>query len=100
MIRELRQRCYHKSKRNEFKATYKSLGKALGVSEKTIKRALARDESGQFKNTYLDCFIKSADVVRIRREDGTVRNEGTKFVIYLDEPLIPEDEAKITEGTK
>ena len=54
LIRELRQRCHYRSRRNVFKTTYKNLAQSLGVSEKTIKRALQRDEQGQFKNVHLN----------------------------------------------
>lgn len=100
LIRELRQRCYHNGRRATFKSSFGSLAKALKVSEVTIKRTLARNKSGKFKNEYLGCFIKDMEILRYRREDGTLRGAGTKFTIYLDEPLTPADEEKLTEVSK
>lgn len=100
LIRELRQRCYYKNGRSDFKTSFKSLGLALKVSEVTIKRALARNKDGEFKNEYLGYFIKDMETVRYRRPDGTLRNVGTRFTIYLDEPLVPADEGKLTEVSK
>ena len=96
MIRELRQRCHYKTGRNSFKTTYKTLAHSLGVSEPTIKRALARDDAGVFKNEYLGYFIKSVETLRKSDGRGGIRNLGSRFVIYLDEPLTPADEAKFT----
>jgi hypothetical protein len=94
LVRELRQRCHHKTGRNTFKTTYKSLAQALGVSERTIKRALERDDSGRFKNEYLNFFIHDMELLQRRDEHtGQIWTTGTRFVIYLDEPLTPEDEA-------
>jgi hypothetical protein len=99
LVRELRQRCHHKSGRNTFKTTYKSLALALGVSERTIKRALDRDEAGQFKNEYLNYFIHDMTLLQYRDEQtGQIRTTGTRFVIYLDEPLTPDDEANSPKG--
>ncbi len=100
LVRELRQRCHYKTGRNTFKTTYKSLAEALGVSEKTIKRALARGEDGAFKNEHLNRFISSIETVRVQASDGKIRNQGTRFAIYRDDPLIPEHQVQITEGTK
>ena len=100
LIRELRQRCHYRSRRNVFKTTYKNLAQSLGVSEKTIKRALQRDEHGQFKNAYLNKFIVGMESVTVQDDQGKIRGDGTQFIVYLDEPLTPEDEVKITEGTK
>jgi hypothetical protein len=100
LIRELRQRCHYKSGRSNFKTNFKSLAVALKVSEITIKRALAREKDGEFKNEYLEYFIKSIETVRYRRPDGTLRNVGSKFTIYLDEPLTPADEKKLAKETE
>jgi hypothetical protein len=104
LIRELRQRCFHSKhdpskRRDEFDTTYLSLAKALKVSERTIIRLLERDEKG-FKDKYLGYFIKSIKIKKFRRADGKIRNEGTKFIIYLDEPLTPKDEAKLRAKLK
>ena len=105
LIRELRQRCYHSKdnpaeRRNSFKTTNKSLGKALNVSESTILRILKRDDAGNFENEYLGRFIKSVETITYRKADGKIRNEGTRFTIYLDEPLIPDDEEKLKKDAK
>lgn len=100
LIRELRQRCFHSKhdpskRRDEFDTTYLSLAKALDVSERTIIRLLERDDKGEFKDEWLGYFIKSIKTKKFRRADGKIRNEGTKFTIYLDEPLTPKDQAKL-----
>lgn len=100
LVRELRQRCNYLDRRDHFRATYKSLAMALGVSEKTIKRALSRDGQGNFKNRYLNHFISDMKTLKESNGQGQIRTLETRFVIYLDEPLTPEDEAKLTEGTK
>lgn len=100
LIRELRQRCHFKTQRNSFKTTYKSLAEALGVSERTIIRALGKDAQNNFKNAYFHHFIADIDTIRHQGTDGKIRNEGTRFTIYLDDPLTPNDQLKITELTK
>lgn len=100
LIRELRQRCYHNGGRSTFKTNFGSLAKALKVSEVTIKRTFARDKSGEFKNEYLGYFIKDMEVLKYRRDDGTLRGSGTRFTIYLDEPLTPADEKKLVKRTE
>jgi hypothetical protein len=95
LVMELRQRCHFKSGRNNFKTTYKSLAKAIGVSERTIHRVLERDEAGNFENEYLGYFIKDIEVLKESDGKGSIRNLGTRFVIYLDEPLTPEDQARL-----
>lgn len=97
LIRELRQRCHYKTGRNTTKVTHKELARALGVSERTVYRALDRDETGSFKNKYLNYFIKDIQVLKRSDGRGKIRNLGTRFMIYLDEPLTPEDEAKIRD---
>lgn len=92
LIRELRQRCNKKDNRNHFKATYKSLADAIGVSEATVKRLLKRDKkTGDFKNEYIGYFVYSMETIKYTKGQGNIRNEGTQFVIYLDEPLTPKD---------
>lgn len=93
LVRELRQRCHYKTGRNTFKTTYKSLANTLGVSEPTVKRALKRDKDGNFTNEYLGSFIASMDT-DYQRKDGKVRATGTRFAIYLDEPLTPQHQAE------
>ena len=100
LIRELRQRCHYKSKRNKFETTYKALATALGVSERTIKRALARDKDGQFKNEYLSCFIADIQVIRESRGKGEIRTKGTRFLIYLTDAITPEDREKVDDFRK
>lgn len=100
LIRELRQRCYHNGGRSTFKTNFGSLAKALKVSEVTIKRTFARNKDGEFKNEYLGYFIKDMEILRYRREDGTLRGAGTRFTIYLDEPLTPADEKKLAKETE
>jgi len=103
LVRELRQRCHFKTGRNEFTTTYKSLARAVGVNEKTIKRALARNDDGGFKNEDLSHFIKDMKRLKESYGKGRIRDIGTEFVIYLDEPLTPEDEIimqELSEGTK
>ncbi len=95
LIREIRQRCHYKSGRNSCKTTHKELAAVLGVSRDTIKRALGRDKEGAFKNEYLGYFIKAIETLRRQDDKGKIRNLGTRFVIYLDEPLTPKDEAKL-----
>lgn len=97
LVRELRQRCHFKTRRNSFKTTYESLARALGVSERTIQRALQRNEDGLFKNEYLNYFIKEIQVIQRRDEAGQIRNVGTRFVIYLDEPLTQADQALLQD---
>lgn len=98
LVRELRQRCHHKSGRNAFEVTYKTLGAAIGVSERTIKRAFARRDDGEFENALLGYFIAEMDVMKQSNGKGGIRNLGTRFVIYLDEPLTPEDEDDLRRG--
>jgi hypothetical protein len=100
LIRDLQQRCHRRSGRNTFKTTYKDLAKALGVSEKTIKRALARNEAGNFKNEHLAYFIRDIETLKSSDGRGKVRNLGSRFTIYLDDPLTPIDEAELSRGTK
>lgn len=95
LVRELRQRCHYQSGRNTTRVTYRELSKTLGVSIPTIERALARDKNGRFKNEYLHYFIKEMQPIRRRIDGGRVQGIGTRFVIYLDEPLTPQDEAKL-----
>jgi hypothetical protein len=97
LIRELRQRCHFKAGRNTTKITHKELARALGVSERTVYRVLDRDETGNFKNEYLNYFIKDIQVLKKSDGRGKIRNLGTRFIIYLDEPLTPEDEAKLRD---
>jgi hypothetical protein len=102
LIRELRQRCYFgkgkdPTRRNSFGVTYKQLAFALGVSERTLYRALERDETGRFKNEYLNFFIKDMRVLKkYDEEKGKFINDKTQFVIYLDEPLTPKDQARLS----
>ena len=101
LIRELRQCCYSKYRRNDgpevaIEVTQEELGQALGVSRSTITRALARDKKGNFKNQYLSYFIKEMTIMQNRRMNGRVKKTQTRFVIVVEEPLTPEDEAKLT----
>jgi hypothetical protein len=68
----------------------------LGVSKRTIQRVFKRRKSKEFIHPYLGYFIKE---MKIQKEsDGkTIKNVGTKFIIYLDEPLTPEDQKKVAE---
>lgn len=100
LIRELRQRCHYKSKRDKFQTTYKSLASTLGVSEATIKRSLARDKNGQFKNEYLRYFIADIQVIRESNGRGAIRTKGTRFLIYLTDTLTPEDRKKTEDLRK
>ena len=100
LVRELRQRCYFKSGRNTVKVTHQELARSLGVSRRTVLRALERDAAGRFKNQYLNYFIKDIEVLRKSNGKGAIRNLGTRFVIFLDEPLTPEDEAEFSRVTK
>lgn len=97
LVRELRQRCHRKSRRNNFKTTYKTLALALGVSERTISRALERDDQGVFKNDCLNYFIKDIEVLKSSNGKGSIRTDGTRFVIYLDEPLTPQDQENLRD---
>lgn len=94
LVRELRQRCHYQSGRDTHKTTYKALAAALGISEPTVKRALAKDDTGKFKNEYLNYFIQDATTVKKQNDKGQFYNSGTRFTIYLDEPLTPKDEEK------
>lgn len=101
LIRELRQRCYHSKddpsqSRNHFKTTYKSLAQSLGVTERTIQRALAKNSNGQFKNELLNHFIVSMTTLKESHGKGSIRNKGSKFIIYLDEPLTPKDQVNFS----
>jgi len=103
LIRELRQRCYYgkgkdTSRRNTAKVTQANLAKSLGVSRGTIVRALTRDEAGNFKNEYLEYFIKSMEVLKKEADNGRIIYDKTKFVIYLDDPLTPEDDKKVRDS--
>jgi len=91
LVRELRQRCHFKSRRNKFETTYKSLADGLGVSVPTIKRALKRDSEGNFENKYLHYFIADIQVIKVSNGQSNIRTTGTRFLIYLDDTLIPED---------
>jgi hypothetical protein len=93
LIRELRQLCYWNGRQDWVITTYADLAKAIGVSELTIKRLLAKDKCGKFKNAHLDKFILSITPIK-QRQNGQLRGLGSKFVIRLDDPLTPEDEAK------
>lgn len=98
LIRELRQLCYFgkgkdQNQRNHFKTTYYTLAKSLGVSESTIKRALSRND-GDFVNPYLKYFIVEMETIKSTDKEGKFRNIGTRFVIFMDEPLTPIDSQK------
>ncbi|MDM8528631.1 DnaA N-terminal domain-containing protein [Anaerolineales bacterium HSG24] len=102
LVRELRQRCYSKYRRNDgpevaIEVTQEELAQALGVSRSTIARALTRDKKGNFKNPHLSYFIKEMTIMQDRRMNGRVKKTKTRFVVVVEEPLIPEDEAKLTE---
>jgi chromosomal replication initiation ATPase DnaA len=104
LVRELRQRCYHgkgddKRQRDQCQTTHNDLARALGVSRNTLLRALGRDKSGKFKNELLHYFVKDVETVRKfdKRRQKWV-NAGTRFVVYLDEPLTPDDEAKLSKS--
>lgn len=94
LVRELRQRCNYHDGRNTFGVTYKALAQTLGVSERTIYRSLERDQNGDFKNAYLKYFIAETQTVKTRSANGHYRNLKTAFVVYLDDALTPEDQAK------
>ncbi len=94
LVRELRQRCHYNTGRNKFDTTYKSLAADLGVSEPTIKRALQRDKIGDFKNEYLHYFIADIQTIRETNGKGEIRTKGTRFLIYLNDTLTPDDRAK------
>jgi len=96
LIMVLRQRCYYKPG-NTCQATYAELAKAINVSTKTLKRTLERDQAGQFKNEYLGQFIKAIETIRTKNKDNHVRNAGSKFVVVLDDPLTPDDTAKLAK---
>ena len=104
LIVELRQRCYYgrgedEKQRDYFTTTYDDLARAIGVSEITVKRLLARDKEGHFKSEYIGYFIKGMASIK-QRTNGKIHGVGSKFTIFLDEPLTPEDEAKLTELTE
>ena len=95
LVRELRQRCYYgrgqdPKRRPTVNATYKELAAALGVSDRTIKRALQRDDAGNFANDNLHYFIKDMQPIHVYT-DGRILTVGTRFTIWLDEELTPED---------
>jgi len=100
LVRELRQLCHHKSQRNTTKTTYKTLADALGVSEPTIKRALKRNKDGSFQNELLGHFIADMRIIKYSSGRDKIRNEGTQFIVYLDEPLTPDDQAGLSKVSK
>lgn len=95
LVRELRQRCNYQDGRNVLGITYRELAQTIGVSESTIKRALARTREGEFKNDYLKYFIAATQTIKSIDAQGRFRNIKTRFVVYLDDALTPEDQAKI-----
>lgn len=96
LVRELRQRCHYKSKRDGFNTTYENLAATLGVSVSTIKRCLKRDKNGRFENEYLHHFIADIRVIKKSSGKGKIWTKGTRFLIYLSDTLTPEDKAKFT----
>lgn len=104
LVRELRQRCYYGQgdgqKRDTVEVTMPDLAVSLGVSRSTILRALERDDSGQFSNPLLHYFVRDTETVReYDPKKGKMVNKSTMFRVYLDEPLTPEDEAKLNGET-
>lgn len=103
LVRELRQRCYYgqgedRQRRDTVEATLPDLAKALGVSRSTILRALKRDDDGKFENEFLHYFIRETEIIReYDPQKGKMINKATRFTVFLDEPLTPEDEQKLAQ---
>jgi hypothetical protein len=104
LIRELRQRAYSgrgkdKTRRDTVSVTQSLLAHALGVSEKTVKRALLRDrKTGRFICEDLNKFILNITIVKRESDKGYMVNDKTLFTIALDEPLIPEHDDNFPKG--
>ncbi len=103
IILEMRQRCYwNKStgeKRANFEATYNELGAATGLSRNTIWRSL--NPTTETEQTYLSMFIPSREILKQYSQYRSVKiNKNILWTVRLDDPLTPEDEAKINDLTK
>jgi chromosomal replication initiation ATPase DnaA len=104
LIWELRTRCWRdketgKIVRDTVEADYKDLAKALGTSERTMKRLLnPRDPE---KKANLEKLILDRKTKRrySKRQKGTV-NQSTIFKIALDDPLTPEHELQFQDFSK
>lgn len=101
LIWEMRTRCYRDRKtgqvvRDTFEATYAELALAVGMSERTVW-GLLHPKDPQ-KKAFLDQFIVRNETKRrySRKHGGTV-NEKTIWKIRLDDPLTPEDEARLEQ---
>lgn len=99
LVRELRQRSYDQNGSDGQEAiveiSQKELAESLGVSRSTIARALARDAAGNFKHRYLDFFIQEIAVPTSRDSQGRLRNDKTRFLVRIDEPLTPTDQRRL-----
>jgi DNA-binding XRE family transcriptional regulator len=102
IVVNLRQRCYWNRKTGEKReyctVTQGELASEIGVSARTVRRLLERDEDGRFKQKYLNLFIR--EVKQCYRHDqrlGKRVRTPTRYWVRLDEPLIPEDEVQLRE---
>ncbi|GIK42470.1 MAG: hypothetical protein BroJett011_63030 [Chloroflexota bacterium] len=98
LIWEMRTRCYWNKetgiKRDTFEATYKDLGESIGVSGLKAWRLLNPQEPE--RKVLIARFILRSETKRrySSTRSGTV-NDKTIWRIRLDDPLTPEDEAKL-----
>lgn len=98
LIWEMRTRCYWNKvtgvKRDTFEATYKELGEAIGMSEDKVGRLL--NPKDPQKVAMIEKFILHQETKRrySKGRGGTV-NDKTIWKIRLDDPLTPEDEARL-----
>lgn len=98
LILEMRQRCYWNKdtgeKRDTFEATYHELAAVTGLSRNTVRRTLnPEDEPFQ---TYVNLFIPYREVTRrYSQYRGAWVNKSMLWRVRLDDPLTPEDEARL-----
>jgi len=95
LIRELRQLGYEQgfTRDCEFamvEATQMGLAKSLGISRRTLVRALERTDNNQFKQKHLNLFILDLIALKGRDERGRTVKDRTRFKIRLNDPILPE----------
>jgi chromosomal replication initiation ATPase DnaA len=98
LIWEMRTRCYWNKetgvKRDTFEATYKDLGESIGINGLKAWRALNPQEPER-KALIARFVLRSETKRRYSSTRGGAVNDKTIWRIRLDDPLTPEDEAKL-----
>ena len=100
LILTLRQRCYWNKETGEMRdycrATYADLAREIGVSRRTVIRALNPEEEERRRG--VDLFIPRREVLRrFSSRQGREVNDCMLWYVQLDDPLVPEDANRLSK---